>query len=98
MITILLIICLIISLGLLVATFKLIQILQKKISVYEQWIVDVKDDVSHAIEDMRAIDKSATFVTSFNSTGKGVFESDDQVGQVFKELLGVVEELDDKIQ
>jgi hypothetical protein len=85
-----------ISMGLNIAGYILIKTLLRKIAVYEQWIVDFKDDVAHTVESMRAIDKEGTFATSLNE--KGNFESDDQVGQVFKELLHVVESLDQKVK
>jgi hypothetical protein len=98
MITFLLILALIISLGLNVATFILIQINLNKIRTYEQWIIDFKQNVSNTLEQMRKLDEDATFKSSFESTGMGVFESDDQVGHVFKELLELVKELDAKVQ
>jgi len=98
MITFLLITGLIISLGLNIATFILIRILLKKIRTYEEWVLEFKQDVVDTLEEMQKIDKDATFATSFTSTGKGTFESDDQVGQVFKELLDLVKKLDDRTQ
>jgi len=76
--------------------FRLIKILRFKINVYEQWIVNFKKDVENTLDIMREIDNKGTFATSVND--KGVFESDDQVGQIFKELLNVMEELNVKIQ
>ena len=96
MITFILITGLIISLGLNVAAYILIQILLKKISTYEQWILDFKTDVVDTLGSMRKIDEEATFKSSFESTGVGAFESDDQVGQVFKELLNLVEKLNER--
>jgi len=89
---------LIISLLLLLTVFmfRLIKILRFKINVYEQWIVNFKKDVENTLDIMREIDNKGTFATSVND--KGVFESDDQVGQIFKELLNVMEELNVKIQ
>ena len=98
MITFLLIAGLIISLGLNVATFILIRILLEKIKTYELWVLEFKQQVADALAAMRKIDEDATFKSSFESTGKGVFESDDQVGAVFKALLALVEELDVRIQ
>jgi len=98
MITFLLIAGLIISLGLNVATFILIRILLKKIKTYELWVLEFKQQVADTLAAMRKIDEDATFKSSFESTGKGAFESDDQVGAVFKALLALVEELDVRIQ
>lgn len=94
MITILLITCLIISLGLNVATFILVRNLLKKNEIYEQWIVEFKQEVVDTLALMRAIDKQGTFATSVNA--EGLFESDDQVGQVFKELEELIEKLEEK--
>jgi len=96
MITFLLITGLIISLGLNIATFILIRNLLKKISIYEQWILEFKQDVIDTLSIMRAIDKQGVFATSVNE--KGVFESDDQVGQLFKEITDLIEKLNDRTQ
>jgi len=98
MITFFLIVGLIISLGLNIATFILIQRLLEKVRTYETWVVEFKQNVTDTLGEMRKIDENSTFKSSFESTGKGVFESDDEVGQVFKELLALVEKLDDRIQ
>ena len=68
----------------------------KKIDFYENWIVDVRNDVNETLSKMRTIDKQGTFSTSLND--KGNFECDDQVGRVFKDLLLLVEELDERIK
>lgn len=96
MITFLLTICLITSVGLSVSTFILIRILLKKISIYEKWIVDAKDEVSQVLDSMRKIDKMGVLATSLNNDG--VFESDDQIGHIFKDLEDLVKELNDKIE
>jgi hypothetical protein len=98
MLTFLLVTGLIIALGLNVATFILIRILLEKIGVYEQWVLELKDDVSKTVDTMRKIDGESTFKSSFEASGKGTFESDDQVGQVFKELVEIVEKLNERIQ
>lgn len=106
MITFLLMITgLVISLGLCIAEFILIKNLLKKISKYEEWmrryeewIMDFKKDVTTTLENMRDIDKDATFKSSFLSTEKGVFESDDQVSAVFKELMDLIEKLNQRTQ
>jgi hypothetical protein len=45
---------------------------------------------------MRDIDKSVVFSSRLNE--QGAFESDDQVGGVFKELLELVEKLNHRTQ
>ena len=96
MIIFLLIIGLIISLGLNVTAFIIFQRLLKKIDIYESWILKFKNDLSETLDSMRKIDKQGTFATSIND--KGVFESDDQVGEVFKKLLELIINLNDKTQ
>jgi hypothetical protein len=96
MITFLLIVGLIISLGINISTFKLIQILLRKISIYEQWIVTTKGRAEEILASMRNIDKQGIRATSVND--KGLFESDDQVGHVFKDLEDLIKELNEKIE
>jgi len=96
MLTFLLVTGLIISLGLNVATFMLIRILLAKIGVYEQWVIELKDDVLDTLEEMRKIDTKGTFATKVDDVGK--FESDDEVGQVFIQLEEIVENLNKKIE
>lgn len=96
MLTFLLIAGLIISLGLLVFACLIIRNLLKKIAVYEAWILEFKQETTDSLALMRAIDKQGVFSTSVNE--KGVFESDDQVGQIFKELTGIIEKLEERTQ
>jgi hypothetical protein len=96
MLTFLLITGLVISLGLNVAALIVIRNLLKKIAVYEQWILEFKQEVNDTLSAMREIDKQGVFSTSVNE--KGVFESDDLVGQLFKELITVMEKLNEKTQ
>lgn len=96
MITFLLILGLIISLGINVAAYILVNKLLKKIDLYEEWILEFKQDVIDTLSAMRAIDKQGMFATAVSD--KGVFESDDQVGQTFKELAGLIEKLNTKIE
>lgn len=96
MITFLLITGLVISLGLNIIAFILIRTLLKKVSTYEQWILEFKEEVNETLSLMRGIDKQGVFATSINE--KGVFESDDQVGQIFKELTTLIEKLNEKTQ
>lgn len=98
MITFLLITGLVTSLGVCVATFIIIQRLLRRIDTYEKWILELKMDLVNTLETMRAIDKQGTFATALKDPEKGVFESDDQVGQIFKELLDLVEKLNERTQ
>jgi len=96
MITFLLIVCLVISLGLNVAAYILIRILLKKQAVYEQWILEFKVAVNSTLASMKQIDKQGVFATSVNE--KGIFESDDQVGEIFKQITALIEKLNDRTQ
>lgn len=96
MITTLLIVCLVISLGLNVSAYILIRILLKKQEIYEQWILEFKVAVNSILAEMRQIDKQGVFATSV--TEKGIFESDDQVGEIFKEMTALIEKLNERTQ
>lgn len=67
-----------------------------KIQIYENWILDFKKDVEMTLENLRGIDKKGTFATSLND--KGLFESDDEVGVIFKEMEAIVEKLNQRTQ
>ena len=97
-ITIFLIIGLVISIGLSLVMFILIKNLLKKIDVYEEWVLDFKTDLVDTLQQMREIDKQGTFATSLPDPEKGIFESDDQVGIIFKDLTSLVEKLNQRIQ
>lgn len=96
MITFFLITGLIISIVLNVFFYFAIGIQYNKVLTYEQWILDFKEDVANTLETMRAIDKRGTFATSLND--KGLFESDDEVGVVFKEMEDLIEKLNQRTQ
>lgn len=96
MLTFFLIVSLIISLGLNITLYILANRLLNKLSTYEKWILDFKEDLTETLTLMREIDKQGVFATSMVS--EGVFESDDQVGQIFKDLVDLVEKLNERIQ
>lgn len=96
MITFLLALSLVITLGLLITAYIIIKRLLAKIDTYEEWILDFKTDVLQTLTQMREIDKSAVFSSKLND--QGVFESDDMVGGVFKELVALVEKLNQRTQ
>jgi hypothetical protein len=72
----------------------IIRNLLHKNDTYEKWIIDFKQDVNDTYAIMRAIDEQGTFATRLND--KGVFESDDQVGAVFKELADLILKLNER--
>lgn len=79
-----------------ILTIIIINKLLVKTQIYENWILNFKTDLEKTLEEMRAIDKQGTFATSINT--EGTFESDDQVGQIFKDLLSLIEKLNEKIE
>ncbi len=79
-----------------ILTIIIIKKLLVKTQIYENWILNFKTDLEKTLEEMRAIDKQGTFATSMNT--EGTFESDDQVGQIFKDLLSLIEKLNEKIE
>lgn len=89
-------ICLVISVGCNIAAVILIKRLLSKIDIYEEWVLDFKTDVIDTLEKMRDLDKQGLVATSIND--KGIFESDDQVGVIFKGLLDLIEKLNQRIQ
>lgn len=89
-------ICLVISVGCNIAAVILIKRLLNKIDIYEEWVLDFKTDVIDTLEKMRDLDKQGLVATSVND--KGIFESDDQVGVIFKGLLDLIEKLNQRIQ
>ena len=58
--------------------------------------MEFKEDVETTLEDMKAIDERGTFATSLNDKGK--FESDDEVGVIFKEMQDIIEKLNQRTQ
>lgn len=91
-----LIISLVISLIFFAISCVIIKRLLNKIELYERWIIEFKEDLNFTVEKMREIDRSAIFSSKFNE--KGLFESDDQVGEIFKELIDLIEKLNRRIQ
>lgn len=60
----------------------------RKIETYEDWFVSTKAQITRAIGTMQALDLRGTFAGK--PLENGAFESDDEVGDVFKDLKGVV--------
>lgn len=96
MITFLLITGLIISIIFNILLFILNGIQVNKIQTYEEWILEFRQDIANTLINMRNIDKRGTFATSLND--KGLFESDDEVGIIFKEMEDLIEKLNQRIE
>lgn len=75
---------------------KLVRIQLNKIQIYEDWILEFKTDVISTLNTMESIDKRGTFATSVNE--KGLFESDDEVGQIFKDIKNLIEKLNQRVE
>lgn len=96
MIILIFVISIFLSISLNIALFILIRNQLFKIRTYEGWIVEFKSDLIETLKIMKDIDKSGTFSSRIND--QGIFESDDQVGQIFKELLDLIEKLNQRTQ
>ncbi len=81
------------SIGINIASVLLFKIVNSKINIYEQYILDFKHRANITLGMMRSIDTRGSFSTGINNNGK--FENDDEVGQVFKELLSLIEKLNE---
>jgi hypothetical protein len=96
MITFLLITGLVISITLNIFLIFAIGIQANKVQTYEEWILEFKQDVETTLSNIQSIDKRGTFATSLND--KGLFESDDEVGAIFKEMKDLIEKLNQRTQ
>jgi len=85
-----------IAIALIITLVVIINRLLFKINLYESWILDTKDKVQESLDDMRKIDQQGIFATSVRTDG--LFESDDMVGQIFKQLQEIVDDLNSKIE
>ena len=92
MITFFLIFLLTISVVIIVLLSIIIKNILRKNSIYEQYIINVKNNVESALIEMREIDKQGVFSTGINSE-TGLFESNDPTSQIFKQLLYALEDL-----
>lgn len=64
----------------------IIYICQNKIDIYEQWIVEFKNDVNDVYQDLKVVDD------------KNIFEKDDDVGMIFSELYKIIQKLNQRIE
>lgn len=64
----------------------IIYICQNKIDIYEQWIVEFKNDVNDVYQDLKSVDD------------KNIFEKDDDVGMIFSELYKIIQKLNQRIE
>ena len=85
-----------ISIGFSISAFILIRILLNRIKTYETWVVETRTEFLNTVTLMRAIDDRGSFATGIDDRGK--FECNDEVGQVFKNLLNLIEDLNKKIR
>lgn len=91
------------SIGINISLSILSKIHRKKIAFYEKeilksdaFIVSMKEVVEKSLLTMRDIDKQGVF--SSRVLDRGVFESDDMIGQIFKDLIQVIDDLNKNIE
>jgi hypothetical protein len=97
------IVLLAISIGINISLGVLSKIHRKKIAFYEEeilksddFIVSMRELVVKSLSTMREIDKQGVFSSRISE--KGLFESDDMVGQIFADLTQIVDELTKNIE
>lgn len=78
--------------------YRLVSVLLKKITIYENEIIKsdtllltIQNNIIKSLEIMREIDKQGVFSSRISE--KGLFESDDMVGQIFIDLTQTVDDL-----
>ena len=59
-----------------------LELYEESIEESDQYVLEIKEQLDKAIQDMRKIDS------------KGIFEEDDEVGQTFKQILKIIEGLE----
>jgi hypothetical protein len=64
----------------------LLNVCFKKINLYETWILKRKQDINNVYLSFKEIDE------------RGMFESDDYVGTIFKEMVSIIDEFNKAIQ
>ena len=79
-------ICLIVSIVINILLYKAAQIQLNKSQIYERWILEFKDDVLHIYERMKSIDNLQ------------MFEKDDDVGSIFREMVDLISKLNSRTQ
>jgi biopolymer transport protein ExbB/TolQ len=60
--------------------------LYRKIKVYENWILDVKEDIGDLYKNIQEVDS------------KNIFEKDDDVGVVFEQIKELISSFNKKVQ
>jgi hypothetical protein len=64
----------------------LLTIAQNKIDIYEEWILEFKNDVNGVYRQLKNIDD------------KNLFEKDDDVGVIFSEMSALIDKLNTRIK
>lgn len=94
--TFLLITGLFILITLLILSFLIIGIQSNKIQTYENWILEFKNEIQTTYDTIIEIDKKGVFSTSLNKDG--IFQYDDEVGVIFKQMKDLIEKLNQRTQ
>ena len=86
MLTALLVISIIVSVTASVTLGYLVYIGQKKIDIYEQWVLEFRNDVNNVYTQLQQLDD------------KQIFQKDDEVGVIFLDIVTLVEKLNTRIE
>ena len=81
-----LIILLLFSVVSLFFSIKIINVQLKRISTYEEWIQEFKQDVQVTYNTIQALDD------------KQMFKKDDDVGVIFQDMLNIIKKLNDRTE
>ena len=86
MLTALLVISIIVSVTASVTLGYLVYIGQKKIDIYEQWVLEFRNDVNNVYTQLQQLDD------------KQIFQKDDEVGVIFLDIVTLIEKLNTRIE
>ena len=64
----------------------IIYIGQKKIDIYEQWVLEFRNDVNNIYTQLQELDN------------KQIFQKDDEVGVIFLDIVTLIEKLNTRIE
>ena len=83
MTTILVILCVLLSVTVALLIY-LVKLCQNKIDIYEEWVLEFRDDVRNVYNALKSIDD------------RQIFEKDDEVGVVFEDLVTLITKLNER--
>jgi len=80
-----LLVVILILIAIIILLIKAVNIQLNKNSIYQQWIIDLQNDVENVYKTIKNLDD------------KQMFFKDDEVGSVFYQMLDLIKSLNDKI-